>query len=309
MMEEKKVSVIVPVYNVEKYVGKCIESIITQTYTNLEILINNDGSTDGSYEICKSYAEKDNRIRLFSQENKGLSAARNAMVEKVTGDYILFVDSDDWIFHEHVERLVSLLEDNGVDCAACNYIESSKDSHENIKKEKWKLIKYSGKQFAEKMTWLLGYRPFAWGRLMRKSSWDGISFPVGRTFEDMFTLPDVVIGLDSVLYTKEPLYFYRRRNTSISHLPFKLSRTDELDGYIHFTKLGMENGYAPLIRNGALFFVLVYIKFIFTMYFKGMNTTAYKEKYKQYFKLYLHMLLTRKYEYSDLVFRELEPLR
>ena len=131
-MKNRKVSVIVPVYNVEEYVGKCIGSIINQTYTNLEILINNDGSTDSSYEICKSYAEKDNRIRLFSQENKGLSVARNAMIEKVTGDYILFVDSDDWIFPEHVERLVSLLEDNVEDCAACIYFDSSIDPREYI---------------------------------------------------------------------------------------------------------------------------------------------------------------------------------
>ena len=105
-MKGGKVSVIVPVYNVEKYVGKCIESIINQTYTNLEILINNDGSTDNSYKICESYAAKDYRIRLLTQENSGVSVCRNNMLDVATGYYIIFVDSDDWIHPEHVERLV-----------------------------------------------------------------------------------------------------------------------------------------------------------------------------------------------------------
>ena len=94
-MEEKKVSVIIPVYNVEKYIRRCLDSIISQTYRNLEIIINNDGSTDSSYEICKEYAEKDERIRVFSHTNKGVSYTRNLLLSQITGDYFIFVDADD----------------------------------------------------------------------------------------------------------------------------------------------------------------------------------------------------------------------
>ena len=93
----------------EKYVGECINSVINQTYTNLEILINNDGSTDNSYQICQSYAQIDPRIKLYSQENKGVSIARNAMLEKAIGEYVLFIDPDDFILPTHVERLLNLL--------------------------------------------------------------------------------------------------------------------------------------------------------------------------------------------------------
>lgn len=308
-MKNGKVSVIVPVYNVEKYVGECIESIITQTYTNLEILINNDGSTDGSYEICESYAEKDSRIRLFTQENKGVAVARNAMLEKVTGDYILFVDSDDCISPDHVERLVTLLNDGKADGAACSYIEQTDTPKKFNKKRKQKIIRYTGKEFANKITWLLGYRCFPWGRLLKKESWNGITFPEGRIFEDMFAMPEVALRLNSIIYTNEPLYFYRHHEASLIHSSFEMRRTDELDGYIHFTKLGMENNYIPLIRNGAIFFVLVYIKIKVTMLLKGLNTKTYNQKYSQYFRMYLSMVFTGKYKYNELVFRELQPLR
>ena len=96
-MKTPMISIIIPVYNVEKYVGECINSVINQTYTNLEILINNDGSTDNSYQICQSYAQIDPRIKLYSQENKGVSIARNAMLEKAIGEYVLFIDPDDFI--------------------------------------------------------------------------------------------------------------------------------------------------------------------------------------------------------------------
>ena len=307
-MESKKVSIIIPVYNVEKYISKCLESVITQTYTNLEILVNNDGSTDNSYQICKEYALIDSRIKLFSQENKGLSAARNAMLDKVTGYYILFVDSDDIIAPEHVERLVKIIEENNADGAACSYFGGRKEKV-FPKRKKSRLIRYSGEQFADKITWILGYRCFAWGRLIKSSFWNGISFPEGLIFEDMFTLPKVVMKLDSIVYTKEKLYFYRKRLTGISHAPFSLKRTDELDGYIFFTRLGMDNGYVPLVRNGALFFILVYLKFKATMLIKKIDTSTYTEKYKPYFKVYLRMLLTGKYNHNDLIYKKLIPLR
>ena len=109
--EKKKVSIIIPVYNVEKYVSRCLDSITGQTYGNIEILINNDGSTDSSYEICKEYAQKDTRIKLFYQPNAGLSEARNAMFKHVTGDYVMFVDSDDYIALNTIDELLPFLEE------------------------------------------------------------------------------------------------------------------------------------------------------------------------------------------------------
>ena len=110
-MEQNKplISVIVPVYNVEKYVGRCITSNINQSYTNLEIIVVNDGSTDNSLSVCESYAAKDNRIKLITQENRGLSGARNTGLRHYTGEYVTFVDSDDWIHRNMVEYLYNAL--------------------------------------------------------------------------------------------------------------------------------------------------------------------------------------------------------
>ena len=104
----EKVSVIVPVFNVEKYLRQCLDSILQQTYQNLEIIIINDGSTDGSDAICREYAGKDSRISYFAKENTGISDTRNVGIRQATGEYVTFVDSDDWVEHTYVEELMML---------------------------------------------------------------------------------------------------------------------------------------------------------------------------------------------------------
>ena len=119
-MENAKVSVVVPVYNVEKYLSRCLDSIINQTYRNLEILLVDDGSTDKSGEICDYYALKDNRIKIFHKNNGGVSSARNYALERMSGDYVTFVDSDDTLSIDAVKKLSSLMKNVG-GCGLCNY--------------------------------------------------------------------------------------------------------------------------------------------------------------------------------------------
>ena len=122
----KKVSVIVPIYNVEKYLSKCLNSIVGQTYENLEILCVNDGSPDNSGEILRIFAERDNRIRIINKENGGLSSARNAGIKEATGDYIVFVDADDWIDFETIETAVKATEEDGVEMVLWGYVREFK---------------------------------------------------------------------------------------------------------------------------------------------------------------------------------------
>ncbi|MDR0422523.1 MAG: glycosyltransferase, partial [Proteiniphilum sp.] len=105
------ISVIVPVYNVEKYLRKCLESILAQTYTSFELLLVNDGSTDGSGQICDEYAQKDSRVQVFHQENKGVSRARNLGLERAKGKWVAFIDSDDWVDSTYLEHLLEGDED------------------------------------------------------------------------------------------------------------------------------------------------------------------------------------------------------
>lgn len=135
----KLISIIMPVYNAEKYLNRSIESIMNQTYNNIEIILVNDGSTDNSLEICTNYQEKDNRIKLINQENKGVSFARNKGIDEATGDYIMFIDSDDYIEKNMIEDMTSKIADNDVDLVISgikmNYIKNG----QVIKKEKYQL--------------------------------------------------------------------------------------------------------------------------------------------------------------------------
>ena len=117
----EKITVIVPVYNVEHYLDKCLDSVIKQTYKNIEIIVVNDGSTDNSGEICQEYAQKDNRIVYIEKENGGLSDARNAGLDQMTGSYVTFVDSDDWIEQDYVETLYQKITEYQADIAIGNY--------------------------------------------------------------------------------------------------------------------------------------------------------------------------------------------
>lgn len=121
MDTSEKVSVIIPVYNDEKYLKQCVESILTQTYTNLEIILVDDGSTDHTPEICEEYREKYDQIRVLHKKNGGVGSSRNAGLALATGEYVLFVDNDDWLEKHHIEELYKLAKENNADIAAGNF--------------------------------------------------------------------------------------------------------------------------------------------------------------------------------------------
>lgn len=132
-MAEKLVSVIVPVFNAEKYVNRCIDSILNQTYENLEVILVNDGSVDGSIKICEKWQKLDSRVKLITQENAGVSAARNTGIENATGDYISFVDNDDWLRPEMYKNLVRQAQKDNADLTFCKFINVDKSyNRENI---------------------------------------------------------------------------------------------------------------------------------------------------------------------------------
>ena len=117
----KKISIIIPVYNVEQYIKNCLESVINQTYDNWEIILIDDGSTDNSKAIYENIAIKNDKIKIFKQTNKGVSAARNLGIEKAQGDYIVFLDADDWIEKKFLERMLEVIENEDADIVQCNF--------------------------------------------------------------------------------------------------------------------------------------------------------------------------------------------
>lgn len=244
----QKISIIVPVYNVEKYVSKCIQSIISQTYKNLEIIIINDGSTDGSGDICGYYAKQDNRITLIYQENQGLSMARNRGIEAANGDYIGFIDSDDWIGPD----MFSVLHKNAViydaDISVCNYkhIDESEEQEEGfISKGNYKndiVILENIEKIRDNMEY---GNNSVWNKLYKRYLFDNIRFPEGKIFEDVFTTYKLMDKADRVVICTESLYFYLTRGSGITLSPFSLKHMDivyaNIEIYKYVTEMYPEN--------------------------------------------------------------------
>jgi glycosyltransferase involved in cell wall biosynthesis len=226
-----KISIIVPVYNVEKYVAKCIESIINQTYKNLEIIIVDDGSTDKSSDICENYLKKDNRIKLIHQENQRLSVARNNALAVANGDYIGFVDSDDWIAQDMYYTLYNNAVEYNADISMCNFY------YVSVSGEK---TPYSSENSGIKIlegVYKIAHNirlpnNYVWNRLYKRSLFNDIRFPERKIFEDTFIMHKLIDAANKVVLSSECKYYYLRRESSITLSKFTLEQMDHLDAYI-----------------------------------------------------------------------------
>ena len=206
------ISVIVPVYKVEDCLEDCLNSIISQTYRSLEILLIDNGSPDRCGEICDRYAATDSRIRVFHTENTGLASARNFGIEKASGDYLGFVDSDDRIEPDMYERLLEAIEKAGADIAVCGRVMEYPDKTEIISPPAGVM---TGEE-AVKALALLRIRNPAWDKLWKRECFEDIRFPDGRVYEDIATTYRVFLRTGTVVCLPDALYHYRIRESGIS---------------------------------------------------------------------------------------------
>lgn len=226
-MKAALISVIVPVYNVEKYLHKCINSILNQTYKNLEIILIDDGSTDNSGKICDEYALKDNRIKVIHKENGGLSSARNAGLDICSGDYIGFVDSDDYIAEDMYEYLYVNLIKNNADVAMCNYwIENNL----NTEIADSSLEKFILNNKSNILKFHLEHGMFfpVWNKIFKKEIIKNIKFPIGLNAEDVFILIDWINNCNKIVFGNDCKYFYLKRETSLYNRPANKNLFDEV---------------------------------------------------------------------------------
>ncbi len=218
-MNSPLISIIVPVYQVEKYLEKCINSIIAQTYKNLEIILVDDGSTDNCPAICDRFQSVDTRIKVIHQANGGLSHARNVGMEMATGDFIGFVDSDDWIEPNMYEVLMSALQDTGADIAVCGrQMETSDSKPVSIDATSCKRKLYSTEEALRTMIKGGGIiRNTVWNKLYKRTVLSNISFPAGKIYEDLLWTPLVIGNAKLIVCMDSPLYHYLNRTDSLSH--------------------------------------------------------------------------------------------
>lgn len=246
---EDLISVIIPVYNVEKYLTKCIESIIKQTYTNLEIILVDDGSPDNCGKICDEYAQKDDRIKVIHKKNGGQSEARNYGIEIATGKYITFLDSDDYISEDYIEYMYKLLKDNNANLSICG-VQIVNNENKKYNTEETEVKIYKTNEAFENLLYAEGIEGAVYAKLYPKDYFDNIKFPVGEKYEDIAIIALLMNKAEKIVYGNKKCYFYYTRPGSTSKSGFN---KNELD-YIKNVKLMLnyiKQNY-PELENAVL---------------------------------------------------------
>lgn len=230
---EPLISLIVPVYNVADYLETCLQSIINQTYKNLEIIVVDDGSDDGSSALCDDYARMDQRIRVIHLPHGGVSMARNAGLDMATGEFLGFVDSDDWIEPDMYEMLYTLLIDNAADVSACSYFLDQRGKASKIINNSGELYVFSKKEIIRALVKNEQVKSYLWAKLFKRNLFDRLSFPVGRVYEDVAVLYKVFYASQKVVMIGQPKYHYMiHKNNSITRGGY-----DPVNEYHYFLSL------------------------------------------------------------------------
>ena len=206
-MKNELISIIVPVYNVEEYLDRCIQSVLNQSYKNIEIILVDDGSTDKSLEICNKY-KKETKIKVFHKKNGGLSSARNFGMKKIKGKYIYFLDSDDYISINTIEILYNSLKNNNGDisCAKELFVY---DSVTNLEANKdFGVINYTSENALESILYMNGISNSACNKLYKKELFNNIIFPEGKLYEDLGCIYKVIGKANKIVFNNVFLYNY-----------------------------------------------------------------------------------------------------
>ena len=216
-------------YKVEEFLDKCIQSVVEQTFKNTEIILVDDGSPDKCPEMCDIWAERDNRIKVIHKANGGLSDARNAGLDIATGEYIAFVDSDDWILPDMYEKMLHTMQSEKADICACN-IRCCYSDHEVVLGCD-KYIDGNSEQILDMLYSDAKYPVSALNKLYKREVWEKLRFPVGKICEDAFTTFQLVHKSKRIVQMPENFYCYCIRPQSIMTSPFSIKRMDEEEAW------------------------------------------------------------------------------
>lgn len=301
-MNQPLISVIVPVFNVEKYLNECVTSIINQTYTNMEIILIDDGSSDNSPIMCDNFAKQDSRIIVIHKENGGQSSARNAGLDAAKGEFVMFVDSDDFIDKQLVEYLLSITKEYSVDIACCSknrYIKGKSFLIKDSVSTQQNIVTFTGLQYLDR---ILRHKVgcAVWGKLYRYSSIKDFRFPLLRYNEDVIFLFYLCLSSIKIACTPKPYYNYRKTEGGLTQV-FNQKKFDvlrnaqEMADYIKMNKLSNLSSSVQIYSN------IVNINLMGSM----IKHRAQKRFYKQFKELrcrvmhnLLEILTNRNYNYK-----------
>jgi glycosyltransferase involved in cell wall biosynthesis len=283
----KEISVIVPVYNVEKYLEKCIDSILSQTFKDFEVILVDDGSKDRCGIICDKYESLDNRVKVIHKTNGGLSSARNSGLEIASGEYVVFVDSDDWIDKNMYQELYNEAKKHNADIVQCKFIKAKDENvsiynNESNEAEVIRNLEALCNLYNEKCIETV----VTWNKLYRRYLFNDIVFPNGKIHEDQFTTYKLLYKANKVVLVDKEFYYYRQTPNSIMNSDFNMSRLDFLEALDQrlefFKKINNEFLYKQTIKT--------YVNVLKEYYFKCQNSKneeqilkIIREKYKKKF--------------------------
>jgi glycosyltransferase involved in cell wall biosynthesis len=276
-----KISVIVPIYKVEKYLTKCLDSIINQSYKNLEIILVDDGSPDNCPVICDEYAKRDNRIKVIHKRNSGLSAARNTGIKMASGDYVSFIDSDDWLDQGTFEHITSSLKDNRVDCLRMGYYKNN-DIFETIVKLNVRKGLYEKDNFSELIdSFITGKEPcFSCLLIIKRETLQKTNlFDENMMFlEDYCFFFELLGEIDDIYITSTPLYHYRYNPNSLCQSPDNYDRNMKalLNVHVKTTKTLSDGGYYTneIRKNADTTHTIMSSGFLFKVYKNNVSDIA-----------------------------------
>ena len=299
-MENDLITIIVPVYKVEKYLAKCIENIINQSYANLEIILIDDGSPDNCGEMCDNYAREDKRIKVIHKENGGLSDARNRAIDITTGKYILLVDSDDYLEKNAVEYLSNVANKYNADIVIgqSNLVYEGKEGkkvkvYSDFTREDSQEEIYNAEQALEMMLYNSKFTNNALNKLYRTTLFEDIRYPVGKLYEDLATTYKLISKSEKIVLGKKITYNYLTdRNDSIMNKKFDLRRMQGLE----FTEeiLDFVKKYYPNIEKSAISRLYMECIFILLKIPFGKKYKEQNRKLRQYLRKYRITVTTNK---------------
>ncbi len=270
---DKKVSIIVPIYNVENYVLKCINTLVNQTYKNIEIILVNDGSTDKSYELAKEAAKNDNRIKLFSKENGGVSDARNYGIKKATGEYLTLVDSDDTLDLTAISKMVEIIKKYDADMIMGEKL--CYTAEDKIQKSTHKIYDtlFNSEEALKYM--LSNNTIFVTGNLYKTELFNDIEFPFRKKYEDVATAYKLVYKAKKIAYTNEEMYYYLcGRDGATTSVFSEENLIDNLDAHFAQYKFISKN-YPNIQQYAAKTFIRMY-----TSAHEKMRLNNYRELFE-----------------------------
>lgn len=255
MIYSKLVSVIIPVYNVEKYLPQCIDSVRNQTYKNLEIILINDGSSDKSGEICEKYSKTDSRIYVIHKENGGLSDARNAGLDYASGEYIFFLDSDDFIDLKTIDCMLHYLIKTKSDMALCNIQYVDETGQMMPKQDLFRDFHVKDGVWTQSQFWNCCYKrghivcTVQWNKLYKRKLFKNVRYPSGKVREDEFVIHQIVNQCNRIACVSESLHYYRQRSKSIMSNAYSIEQLDIIEAYVQRERAFLKNGNIKLAKK------------------------------------------------------------